>query len=1147
MKDPLHTQPTPYDILGIDRSAGPADIDQAFRAGLAKGVNPSKLTGAKKTLERPVDRAMLDLFLYDPEVLARLRPDPGADPGCLTLDARGATAEDWEAQLRRSFPDYGIAHALAVLWYWWALHASDRLATGGAAGAEGSPSFDVLWESAIAYWAMVVSSDGFWDKHVSVAKEVIPEVRRALSERLPGDLQRLAQQHRDAGQEELADQYRRLELMLATEVKTAKALAGAGYGTSAGPLWCGALMLGRLSLLDSIREQVSADFAASPRDETLQSLTRALSPHFRIAALIERKEPHAALEAIGGLSAGEKRSKEVKELKARALLLKGRQEESLGKIREALRSWKEASACGPPVELAGKIREAASEVALAAATALHSQDRKEAIAILDLAVSFAATEKLNRTLAELLTERGIETVVKAQKEFEKNPSTEGAAKLTKAIEKGLKDLDRGAELGSARAREQANVARSLLGLSGGMSPEARSLLEEANQAASRKDLNISIRKLRSALEKVSKGSEAHTQISKMLSAALSGHAVSVVNETMERAQLIGQQEVAARLQEALKELTEAGSLDPTNEQARNNLASLLELMTKLGVPLVPGGAPIGGSVSAKARAQNRDGALPFVAGIALLLAAVLGFLSLPNQSIGFLRGISGWVRAVSEASPTGPALLWLGYAFGGLGILTLLSIPFHTGPASWLVGGVADRKWRGKNPILKLLEVAQYAFLVLFAGSVMIHGPPPGSVEPPLQREPASAEEATPGQPAVSEAAPSSTTTTEAPTAAAAAPDAEVRASEPAPSEAPALDVSDVSWMATDPIPPETVTELLGAVTNLAEEEREPALARLDSAGAGAGESVQATLALLRSASAEESGDYDAARTRYHQLLTIAGGGRYGATASLRLEVLDARDEDALEKALKERAEGPGDTIWARMNEGWVHTSAQRAALLGLMDVRSDRLTVRFYRFLAEHSFTEPHAAYLRIYGYILILWVLVQLPLLGRMTELFRAAPRLRPHVARLQQEFKGDQATLAKKLPQLYALHGVNPAWGCLHGLIDIAFVVLFYFTFRAYAPQLVLDDANFYGMADLLHRDPRVLGLWGFMGFLYTTTRPNVTGPGAGAVAFRAVLGVAIVCAVAWWLHWPAWLLIFWVLLWVWSICFRALAVFLSKRRA
>lgn len=1125
MKDPLQVQPTPYEILGVDRSAGPADIDRAFKAGL-EGVNPARITRAKKILERPVDRALVDMFQYDPRVLARLRPDPGTDPACLELSARTGTAEMWERQLRGSFPDYGVAHALAVLWYWWALDASERLAAVGALVGAGSTPFHTLWEGAVAYWAMVRSSDDFWSSQTVVPQGIVAEVRHVLSERLTGDLQRFAQHHRNTGQQELADQYRRLELMLATEVKTATALGGAGYRTSSGPLWCGALMLGRLALLDSIREQVGADLAAHPADATLQSLSRALSPHFRIAALIERKEPQAALDAIAALPEGTRRTKDVEELKARAMFLKGRQEESVGQIRAALEHWKEGAACAPPGEVADRIWEAASKAALAAATALHSRDREEAISILELAVSYAPTEMQHRTLAELLTDRGIQTVMKAQKDSEENPSAEEATKRTEAIEKGLADLDRGAELGSARAREQARAARELLKHHAlPLPPQVQTLAQQAGEAASRGNLDISIRLLRSALGLVASDSQARGEVSRLLSAALSGHAVSLANSAipeLERASpkvVARRRDLTSRLQEALKELTEACQLDPTNEHAQANTRSILDIMERLGVPIPGAEARTSGRRAAVSRRAKRGGLHASLLGVGYVVAALLGVGALPLKAFGDPDRLSGWVRAVAHASPVSPVLLGLAYAFAVLGLLVVLSI-VKINTYRPVIVELCTTRWSKRHNAARLIELGLYAFLLMFAASAFVYRRPAGPVEAPAVQIPAAVK---------------------------VEPRPDAAASEVPNPETRAFDLADLTWLRTEPVPVETVTALLRSTADLSEEARAAALARFDSAGAGAGKSARAVLTLLHSAAAEERGDAGAARTGYHQLLTVGGGGPYAGTASLRLEVLEARDRAALESALLARAEESGDMIWARTGGGWVQATARRAALLGLMDLRAHRLTVRFFRFLARHAHTSPPASYLRIFCYILILWAVVQSPLFLKMNRLAKAAPALRPEVTRLQQQYRGDRPTLLKKLQEAYARHGVNPAWGCLHSLIDLAVVAVFFLTFRAYAPQLMLDVARFYWTADLLDRDLGVLALWGGIGLLRLASLPNVAGDSIRVTVSRALLGTAMVGVLAWLTRWPAWILIFWLTLWLWSLCIHALISWLPGRRA
>jgi membrane protein insertase Oxa1/YidC/SpoIIIJ len=217
------------------------------------------------------------------------------------------------------------------------------------------------------------------------------------------------------------------------------------------------------------------------------------------------------------------------------------------------------------------------------------------------------------------------------------------------------------------------------------------------------------------------------------------------------------------------------------------------------------------------------------------------------------------------------------------------------------------------------------------------------------------------------------------------------------------------------------------------------------------------------------------------------------------------------------------------------------------MDLRAHRLTVRFFRFLARHAHASPPAAYLSIFCYILILWALVQSPLFFKMNDLAKAAPALRTQVARLKQQYNGDQPTLAKKLQEAYAQHGVNPAWGCLHSLIDLAVVAVFFLAFRAYAPQLALDGARFFWTADLLNPDLGVLALWGLMGLVRLASLPGVAGDSIRVVVSRALLSLAMVGALAWLTQWPAWILIFGLSLWLWSLSIHALTSRLPGKRA
>src|SRR5262245_61510890 len=104
-RDPLQLELTPYEVLGVERCASPLEVEHAFRGGLIKRASVQKLTAAKIALERGLERAVIDLFLYEPEVLLRLEPSPLAEPGALEPARRASTAQAWEALLRGRFPD----------------------------------------------------------------------------------------------------------------------------------------------------------------------------------------------------------------------------------------------------------------------------------------------------------------------------------------------------------------------------------------------------------------------------------------------------------------------------------------------------------------------------------------------------------------------------------------------------------------------------------------------------------------------------------------------------------------------------------------------------------------------------------------------------------------------------------------------------------------------------------------------------------------------------------------------------------------------------------------------------------------------------------------------------------------------------------
>lgn len=128
MKDPLQTEQTPDEVLGVKPGASKAEIDRAWIQAAGRGVAANEAKTARDMMEGcPVDCAKFALLRYDPQALRGLAPCPLDDPSVLLPTHRARTAEAWESHLRQDFPNLGIAHSLAVLWYWWTMYEEERL------------------------------------------------------------------------------------------------------------------------------------------------------------------------------------------------------------------------------------------------------------------------------------------------------------------------------------------------------------------------------------------------------------------------------------------------------------------------------------------------------------------------------------------------------------------------------------------------------------------------------------------------------------------------------------------------------------------------------------------------------------------------------------------------------------------------------------------------------------------------------------------------------------------------------------------------------------------------------------------------------------------------------------------------------------
>ncbi len=496
LRDPLQAEPSPYETLGVAIDATDREILAAFGEAIKDGKNTHREMRAKRVLQDPVERALVDAFEYRPADLMGLVPSPLEDPSALEPAHRAATARAWEEQLARRFPDLAIAHSLAVLWHWWTEHDASEAEDG--ASADG-PSVPEMWERSIAYWGMLVNAEAFWQAPCRGDQEVARRARQRLVEGLRNRLDRARSEHETRHDDGVAGALLRLEVMLDTEIETGRRIAESGVSTPHGKVTCGPVLLRHLGLLESVTHEVDRALLAKPGNTDLQTLRDALSPLSHVAALIQQAQPQRALDALDALPAEERDAPAARAMRSGALRLLGEQAASVGDFEGALAAWRKALDDAQSADDGAAIRSQVASACLRRVAAMPDAQRDAAISLLDKALALADDEQIRARLAELLVRRGIDTINRAQEKA--NDWTERSVKI--ALRKGVADLDRAVALGSPRAAEQARQGHELLerAESGtlGVPPPLAGALAEANGAAERKDWNAAVAALTRAV------------------------------------------------------------------------------------------------------------------------------------------------------------------------------------------------------------------------------------------------------------------------------------------------------------------------------------------------------------------------------------------------------------------------------------------------------------------------------------------------------------------------------------------------------------------------------------------------------------------------------------------------------------------------
>jgi hypothetical protein len=343
---------------------------------------------------------------------------------------------------------------------------------------------------------------------------------------------------------------------------------------------------------------------------------------------------------------------------------------------------------------------------------------------------------------------------------------------------------------------------------------------------------------------------------------------------------------------------------------------------------------------------------------------------------------------------------------------------------------------------------------------------------------------------------------------------------------APALasTVEDHTALRSAAVPPELITAALGRIASMpATEARFEADAlrnerpQFSSAGRPAAD-------LLAAAALERAGDVEAAKALYSALRAQPDAGPCAVSAASRLLLLGLPNADvaAREAHFEAVAAEPARDGWFVVGSQWVHTDSTRAALQELINLRSDRLSFRVFDFLRQRS------SFPRPYSYLFILVVLaaglkiLALPLFFRMARMTRAMRALQPAI---QHRHAGDMIEAHRELQLLYQAYGLSVAPGCALAVLDLIFVVWGLVTFSDYAPQMILDGARFWSVADVSAPSGLVLILWLGLSLVQGLYLTMVQGMNAGQSIGGALLNGLLFVGIAWYWEWPAYVLIFW----------------------
>ena len=543
MRDSLQPGRTAYETLGVAEDVDSDGIKKAFRLAMPGNRDLQVLTEAYKTLLDTNRRLLTDLFMYQDGFLAgdqTWRLDQSS-----LIDQRKELARQIEDAYRADWSDFRCLHALAVLWYWWAVAREEK--NLAALKNQSAPICPVLpgsvenpWEPALMCWSTLVAAKDFWQawtqaKHYELPQDAPDRLQAHLVSRLNNYVD---EYNRTQAQKDFA-RIQKTEELLRNEISAARHLAASGVRlkTIEGnlvPASFGRQTLEWLGLSTLVRNELASLQEKQPENQNLKALARDLSAYGELSQQIKNHRYDQVIKQIMSLSDKEQQSEEVQQILLSAYLEKGSQQAEMGQWSSAVATFIQAlQNCLE--KMAPVIRKTATDLLRPYIAKLQLSDQPAADSLLDSAFTLLddAPDLLAKA-TELHISQAI-ALINSVAEADREQSGLSRNKAMEQVKQGIAMLEASARHGSKRAKENLDKAKALLksleqGI-WGISSNVQSQMNQAIEMANHKNYDGAIKIMDKIKEQIPKGEQG--RFNSVLGDICNAYGVQLLNEAVE--------------------------------------------------------------------------------------------------------------------------------------------------------------------------------------------------------------------------------------------------------------------------------------------------------------------------------------------------------------------------------------------------------------------------------------------------------------------------------------------------------------------------------------------------------------------------------------------------------------------------------------